>query len=185
MKERAIDPSDDFFGTVLNCAVRYACGRQSYMPKLVVDFITPLIPKLSSKTLWCFDQDLTEAEFEVGYGNPTIDKPLWIEFHRKVRAERKRRGAELYESWRKGDAKPVVRNKDLIRRMEDDRLAEKIMLFAELCWETDNHDIDPTLLYCDEKCGDENGEFHCDDESRKACAIRWLNSPAESEEGLI
>lgn len=95
-----IEPADDGFGAVLNCAVRYAIGRRTYMPSLVIDFITPLIPQLSSKTLWCFDQDITEQRWCGGYGDPRIDEPCWMRFHEAVRAERQRRGDKLYVSWR-------------------------------------------------------------------------------------
>ena len=95
-----ININDDYFGTVLNCAVRYAIGRQTYMPSLVIDFITPLLSYLSDKTLWCFDQDLTNAKWEGGYGHPDIDEPHWIKFHENVRAERTKRGHELYKSLR-------------------------------------------------------------------------------------
>ena len=101
--KRYIDPSDDEFGTILNCAVRYACGRRTYMPRLVIDFIAPLLPSLSSKALWCFDQDLTNAKHECGYGDPKIDEPAWLDFHAKVRAERTRRGEELYKDWRESN----------------------------------------------------------------------------------
>ena len=103
MKHRfkpVLNPTDDTFGTILNCAVRYACGRHTYMPSLVIDYITPLIPMLSDKTLWCFDQDLTEAKYTGGYGDPKIDEPGWKRFHEAVRAERKNRGHELYKDWR-------------------------------------------------------------------------------------
>jgi hypothetical protein len=99
-KKPAINLGDDFFGAVLNCAVRYAMGRQTYMPGLVIDFITPLLPELSSKTLWCFDQDITEQRWFGGYGHPEIDEPGWMRFHEAVRAERTRRGDSLYKSWR-------------------------------------------------------------------------------------
>lgn len=95
-----IDPADDEFGAVLNCAVRYAIGRRTYMPGLVIDFITPLLPRLSSKTLWCLDKDITEARWEGGYGDPKIDEPGWRRFHEAVRAERQRRRDKLYVSWR-------------------------------------------------------------------------------------
>ena len=85
---------------MLNCAVRYALGRETYMPSLVIGFITPLLPELSDKALWCFDQDITEAEYYGGYGHPDIDKPGWMRFHAAVRAERTKRGHELYRSWR-------------------------------------------------------------------------------------
>lgn len=102
--ENSTDVSDDFFGTILNCAVRYAIGRQSYMPSLVVDFITPLLPRLSSKTLWCFDQDITEQKYNGGYGDPMCDEPLWMRFHEAVRAERTKRGDKLYKTWRDDNA---------------------------------------------------------------------------------
>ena len=100
MIEGKIDLADDNFGTVLNCAVRYAIGRRTYMPGLVIDFITPLIPHLNDKTLWCFDQDITDARWTGGYGDPAIDEPKWMKFHAAVRAERSKRGKTLYKSWR-------------------------------------------------------------------------------------
>lgn len=55
-----IDPHDDDFGAICNCAVRYALGRKTYMPSLVMDFIKPHLSELSDKTLWCFQNDLQE-----------------------------------------------------------------------------------------------------------------------------
>lgn len=100
LKKPIIDPQDDDFGAVLNCAVRYALGRKTYMPSMVIDFITPLVPHLNNKTLWCFDQDLTNAKWEGGYGDPDIDRPAWLQFHGLVRAERVKRGEKPYVSWR-------------------------------------------------------------------------------------
>ena len=95
-----IDPKDDNLGAVLNCAVRYCIGRQSYMPALVINYITPLLPYLSGKTLWCFDRDIAEARYEGGYGDPDIDGPVWMAFHAKVREERSKRGEPIYRSRR-------------------------------------------------------------------------------------
>lgn len=92
-----IDLHDDNFGTILNCAVRYAMGRRTYMPSLVISFITPLLPKLSSKTVLCFDQDVTDARYTGGYGDQR-DTNDWLRFLAAVRAERTRRGEELYKS---------------------------------------------------------------------------------------
>ena len=94
--ESKVDLHDDEFGTMLNCAVRYACGRRSYMPGAVVRFITPLLPFLSRRTLWCFDQDISEARHRGECGDPRIDLPMWIEFHERVKKERLKRGEELY-----------------------------------------------------------------------------------------
>lgn len=99
MKKPQINLSDDFFGAVLNCAVRYAIGRRSYMPSLVQDFIRPLIPYLSNKTLWCLDQDIKSARYEGGYGDITDEKD-WLDFHSAVVAERVNRGETPYRHWR-------------------------------------------------------------------------------------
>lgn len=87
-----IDPTDDYFGTVLNCAIRYSLGRQTYMPHLVMDFAHPLLPYLSDKTLWCMLRDIKEAgTYDGGYGCPVIDKPKWKAFLENVDAEIDRR----------------------------------------------------------------------------------------------
>ena len=101
MARKKIDPNqivisgdDDFFGTVLNCAVRYALGRQSYMPGLVVDWITPQLPKLTDRTLWCFEKDVEEAARNNALGDPLIDAIRWRRFLTAVQAERARRKAD-------------------------------------------------------------------------------------------
>ena len=95
-----VDLHDDDFGTVLNCAVRYSLGRTTYLPSLVVNYITPLLPYLSDGTLQCFDQDIVEQQYmPTGYGME-CDKKDWMRFHKAVRNERTRRGHELYKSWR-------------------------------------------------------------------------------------
>ena len=87
-KKHTVDPSDDNFGAVLNCAVRYAMGRQTYMPHLVIDFITPLLPELNDTALWCFDRDIADQiKFGGSFGDIRIDEPKWMQFHAKVKAE--------------------------------------------------------------------------------------------------
>lgn len=55
-----IDPHDDDFGAICNCAIRYVLGRKTYMPNLVMGFIRPRLSELTDKTLWCFQNDLQE-----------------------------------------------------------------------------------------------------------------------------
>jgi hypothetical protein len=81
----------DEFEMILVCAVRYACGRQTYMPSVVIHYITPLIPYLSDKALNVIHKDLQEAERVDMLGDPLIDAPKWRELHEKVKSERKRR----------------------------------------------------------------------------------------------
>lgn len=84
---------DEDFGAVLNCAVRYCLGRKTYMPGLVIDYITPLLPKLDDRTLWCFERDILEAKesYGCGLGDKNIDEPKWIDFLEKVKEERGKR----------------------------------------------------------------------------------------------
>lgn len=87
-----IEVTDDDFGCILNCAVRYSIGRETYMPKLVIDFITPLLPQLSNKTLWCFARDIERHEEERRSFGWDYDKDAWMKFLYDVRAEIGRRG---------------------------------------------------------------------------------------------
>ncbi len=82
---------DNDFETMMICAVRYACGRQSYMPSLVIRYIMPMIPYLEDNTLHILDKDLQEAERIGALGDPDIDAPGWKDFHECVKKERMRR----------------------------------------------------------------------------------------------
>ena len=56
-----IDLPDSDFESVLICAVRYACGRATYMPGLVQNWIIDHCPgKLSKGTLETIARDITE-----------------------------------------------------------------------------------------------------------------------------
>ena len=87
-----IDASDDEFGLMLNCAIRYAMGRETYMPHAVMDFIKPLLSKLTVKTLACMNRDLNQPELFGGLGHEKIDAPRWVEFHKEVKKALERRG---------------------------------------------------------------------------------------------
>ena len=87
-----IDASDDDFGLILNCAVRYSMGRETYMPHAVMRFITPLLTKLTTKTLVCMDRDLDEPSIFGGLGHERIDAPAWRDFHAAVKQELESRG---------------------------------------------------------------------------------------------
>ncbi len=80
--------SDEYFGVVLNCAIKYCIGRETYMPSLVVEFIRLLLPYVSNRTLDCFERDIREADY---FGDFEIDKALWSKFLAEVQSEIKRR----------------------------------------------------------------------------------------------
>ena len=104
-----ITREDDFGGAILNCAVRYALGRRSYMPGLVavryalgrrsympglvMDEIRPMLKDCSNKTLWCFERDIDEwlNTWERDAGCYIGE---WSAFLSDVRKELKRREGE-------------------------------------------------------------------------------------------
>lgn len=94
-----ITRDDDFGGTVLNCAGRYALGRATYMPGLVMDQIRPMLPDCSDKTLAVFERDVSEW---LDGKNWMADDPFgrhwddanWARFLEAVRAEMERRKGE-------------------------------------------------------------------------------------------
>lgn len=79
---------DEDFETILICAERYACGRRTYMPSLVVGYITPLLPKLTDNALRVLYLDIAGAS---DFGDESIDKPCWMKLLADVRAEIERR----------------------------------------------------------------------------------------------
>lgn len=60
MKTKMINPSDDRFGEMLNSALRYALGRMSYIVEDTANYIRPLLPYLSDRTLWVMEKDIKE-----------------------------------------------------------------------------------------------------------------------------
>ncbi len=82
-------PFDTNFETVLICAHRYAMGRRSYMPSLVIGYTRPLLPRLSDRFLSVFLDDI-ELQKRFGLGDPW-DKQDWLQFEADVKAEQERR----------------------------------------------------------------------------------------------
>ena len=82
---------DDDFGMILNCAVRYALGRKTYIPKVVCEFITSLLPYVNDRTLSCFDRDIEDHGKNFNFGEKHIDEPVWMKFHDAVVKELNKR----------------------------------------------------------------------------------------------
>lgn len=89
--ENFINVEDDDFGCILNCAIRYAIGRRTYITSLVCDFITPLLPHLSSRTLKIIESDISQAD---SYGDEKIDKPVWMKLLNDVGNELNNRNGD-------------------------------------------------------------------------------------------
>ena len=69
-----------------------------------------------------------------------------------------------------------------IRCTTEDEWADFIMKLMY----ADQSGFDFTKLFCDGEAGciTEDGEVECDDERRRECIIRWLNSPVK-EDGYV
>ena len=78
---------DKNFETILLCAVRYAIGRQTYIPSLVIDYITPILPYLSDDTLETMAKDIADEDYLGGLGDKMIDRPYWIDFLQMIELE--------------------------------------------------------------------------------------------------
>ena len=91
------EEAEENFESILICAERYACGRQSYMPSIVASYITVLIPELSVKALTVIRNDITAAQEHGSLGDPRIDAPLWKELRKNICDELKRREEEKEE----------------------------------------------------------------------------------------
>ena len=88
-----ITKDDDRGGAVLNCAVRYALGRSSYMPGLVMGVIRPMLKDCNTKTIAVFVQDVSEwlerTQPETGFFDNYYGD--WYKFMEACNAELDRR----------------------------------------------------------------------------------------------
>lgn len=93
---------DEDFGTICLCAMRYALGRETYMPGLVQDYIRGHIGEIYSGTVEIMIRDIDEADkitehtmpdghilkFD-GLGDTKIDRPGWERFRAFLREKLK------------------------------------------------------------------------------------------------
>lgn len=97
-----IDTKDDDFTILVVSAIRYAIGRRTYVPYNLTSYITPLLPSVSDKLLFLLERDIREQGNygEEAYGDPRIDKPVWMVFYNEINKEvdtRKQKGIWSYE----------------------------------------------------------------------------------------
>ena len=85
---------DDDFGLILNEAVRYSLGRETYVSYDTPNFIRPLLPYLSNRTICVMEKDIRERGEDPWYkdtgrpyGDPNIDEPSWLAFLKEIQDE--------------------------------------------------------------------------------------------------
>ena len=84
--------SDDDFGAVINCAIRYCLGRRTYMPGVVCGYVKPLLPYLNDQTICCMERDIRTAP---SYGEE-CDVATGTSMYNAVDSEMKNRSIERW-----------------------------------------------------------------------------------------
>ena len=77
---------DTDFENMLRCAVRYALGRTTYLPHIVVGYIKPLLGEISlgGKILIKADIDNYLEESKVCERYENENRKLWAEFSKEI-----------------------------------------------------------------------------------------------------
>lgn len=83
--------SQEDFGTLAICAIRYCQGRQTYMPDLVRSIVVPHLHDISDNDLRVMIEDCDFQTKMKMFGDERIDKPGWIRWRKLLEAERNRR----------------------------------------------------------------------------------------------
>ena len=83
--------TNEDFGTLCICAIRYCQGRKTYMPVLVQGIIKSNIDNITTSTLKVLIQDCNYQKDMNLYGDDEIDKPHWISWKEFLIAELKNR----------------------------------------------------------------------------------------------
>ena len=88
--------TDEDFGALAVCAIRYCQGRQTYMPDLVRGIIRGHITDVTDKDLQVMINDCEYQATMQLWGDEMIDKQGWLEWEEFLINEQKRRkvGAE-------------------------------------------------------------------------------------------
>lgn len=94
MKDNEIKLSDEDFGALAVFSIRYAQGRQTYVPDLLRGIIRPHLSKLSDKDLRVMINDCESQRKYGNWGNPNIDKAGWEKWEQELREEQARRREE-------------------------------------------------------------------------------------------
>lgn len=74
------------FGMILCSAVRYALGRMTYIVPSTTEYITPLIPYLSTNILLIMNKDITEAK-KMNMLGMECDAKVWRAFRDEIQCE--------------------------------------------------------------------------------------------------
>lgn len=83
--------SENNFGILAICAIRYCQGRQTYMPDLVRSVVKNHLDEVEDNDLAVMIADCEFQEWANLYGDEKIDKPGWLKWREELLAEKERR----------------------------------------------------------------------------------------------
>lgn len=83
--------SEEDFGTLAICAIRYCHGRQTYMPDLVRGIVRGYLSEVEDRDIDVMIEDCEFQEWANLYGDEKIDKPGWLKWREELLAEMERR----------------------------------------------------------------------------------------------
>ena len=88
-----IDISQEDFGTLCVCALRYCHGRRTYMPSLVQEIVQKHFDDLSDEGLECIRAD---SGFQAGLDlwGDDCDKLDWLNFYEAIDRYRRKKRSE-------------------------------------------------------------------------------------------
>lgn len=89
----SIDLSEEQFGILSICALRYCHGRRTYMPSLVQQIVGTHLSEVSDKDIAVMENDCQFQRKMNLYGDD-CDKVDWLKWEEKVIAESRRRKEE-------------------------------------------------------------------------------------------
>lgn len=87
----AINISQENFGTLCICAIRYCHGRETYMPSLVQSICKAHLKEISDKDLAVMIDDCRFQRSMNLYGDKYTDKPEWIKWEATLLEEMRKR----------------------------------------------------------------------------------------------
>lgn len=83
--------TDDAFGTLAICALRYCQGRETYMPGLVRRIVKAHLSEVCDTDLRVMIQDCDYQATMGLWGDESIDRPGWIQWKEDLLVEQKKR----------------------------------------------------------------------------------------------
>ena len=88
-----IDISQEDFGTLCECALRYCHGRRTYMPSLVQEIVQRHFDDLSDERL---ERIRADSGFQAGLGlwGDDCDKQDWLNFYEAIDRYRRKKRSE-------------------------------------------------------------------------------------------